>query len=146
MCVLQMILLTKNNKKYMLELGPYRKDRKSTWDKTSMGDIKVNRGCTPFTANRTLADCVENYRWLSVQYIPLGLYHTGDFNAMYFIVVRPWLMSNISIKMTSQQGRWYDCHFLVVWRIWAKLYTHPHTQIYIYVYIYIYIYIYITVF
>ena len=46
-------------KKYMLVLGTYNKDRKSTRDKASIGNPKVNRGCSPLTANRTSADCVE---------------------------------------------------------------------------------------
>ena len=69
----------------MLVLGAHNKDRKSTKDKANIGNPKVNRGCPPLTANRISADCVENSLGPSVQYIPLGVYHTGSFNAMSIV-------------------------------------------------------------
>ena len=66
----------------MLVLGAHNKDRKLNSDKANMGNPKVNRGSPPLTANRASADCVENPLGPSVQYIPLGVYYTGSFNAM----------------------------------------------------------------
>ena len=66
----------------MLALEAHNKDRKSTRDKANIGNPKVNRGCPPLTANRISADCVENSLGSSVEYIPLGGYHTGSFNVM----------------------------------------------------------------
>ena len=63
-------------------LGRHSKDKKSTQDKSNMGNPKLNSGCPPLTANRTSAGCDENSLWPSIQYIPLGVYHTGGFNAM----------------------------------------------------------------
>ena len=79
-CVLQMILLTK--KILMSVLGLNSKDRKSTRDKVNISDPKVNRGCAPLTANRISADCVQISLGPSIPYIPLGVYHTGGFNAL----------------------------------------------------------------
>ena len=53
------------------------KDRKSTRDKATISNPKVNRGCAPFTANRTSADCVQISLEPSIPYIPLGVYRTG---------------------------------------------------------------------
>ena len=75
-----MILLTK--KILMSVLGLNSKDKKSTWDKANIGNPKVNRGCAPLTANRISADCVQILLGPSIPYIPLGVYHTGGFNAM----------------------------------------------------------------
>ena len=78
LCVLQMVLLTK-----ILNIdvgtGAHNKDRKSTRGKANIGNPKVN---SLLTANRTLADCVENSLGPSEQYIPLGVYHNGGLNAM----------------------------------------------------------------
>ena len=81
--VLQIILPTKNKtkKNSMLALGLHNKDRKSTGDKANINNPKVNRGCTPFTANRTSADCVQISLEPSIQYIPLRVYHARGFNA-----------------------------------------------------------------
>ena len=80
-CVLQMTLLTKI-KISMLELGLHSKDRKSIRDKANISNPKVNRGCSPLTANRTPADCVQISLGPSIQYIPLRVYHTGGFSAV----------------------------------------------------------------
>ena len=63
-------------------MGLNSKDRKSTRDKANISNPKVNRGCAPLTANRTSADCVQISLGPSIPYIPLGVYHTGRFNAM----------------------------------------------------------------
>ena len=81
-CVLQIILLTKIKKILMSVLGLNSKDRKSTGDKANISNPKVNRGCAPLTANRISADCVQISFGSSIPYIPLGVYHTGGFNAM----------------------------------------------------------------
>ena len=70
----------------MLVLWSHGNDRKSTRDKAKIGDPKVNRGCTPLTANRTSTDFVENSlatNRSSVQYSPLEVHHTGGLNAIY---------------------------------------------------------------
>ena len=51
-------------------------------DNANISNPKVNRGCAPLTANRTSADCVQISLGPSIPYIPLGVYHTGRFNAM----------------------------------------------------------------
>ena len=66
----------------MLLLGSHSKGRKSTRDKANLGNPEVSRGCPPLTANRTSAECGENPLGPSVQYIPLGVYLIGGFNAM----------------------------------------------------------------
>ena len=81
-CVLQMILLTKIKKIFMTVLGLNSKNRKSTRDKANIRNPKINRGCAPLTANHTSADCVQISLGHSITYIPLGVYHTGVFNAM----------------------------------------------------------------
>ena len=70
-------------KKSMLLLGPHRKDMKHSRDKANMDNPKVNRGCPPLTANRTSTDCDQNSPEPSIQYIPLGVYHTGGLNTMF---------------------------------------------------------------
>ena len=77
--------LDKNIRKWILALGPHSKDRKSTMDIANIDNPKVNRDSPPLTANITSADFVENSLGPSVQYIPLGIYHTGGFYAM-----TPW--------------------------------------------------------
>ena len=72
----------KNKKILIWVLGLHSKDRKSTGVKANMSNPKVNRGCTPLTANRTSADCVQISLGPSIPYIPLRVYHTGGFNAM----------------------------------------------------------------
>ena len=52
--------------------------------KQTKSNPKVNRGCAPLTANRTSADCVQISLGPSIPYIPLGVHHTGRFNAMKF--------------------------------------------------------------
>ena len=66
----------------MSVLGAHNKDRRSTRDKANIGNSKVNKGCPPLTANCTSADNVENWLGPSVEYIRLGVYHTGSFNAI----------------------------------------------------------------
>ena len=68
----------------MLVLDAHNKDRESFRYKANTGDPKVNRGCPPLTANHISADCVENSLGPSVQYKPLGVYHTESFNSMKF--------------------------------------------------------------
>ena len=72
----------KNNKILKKVLGLNSKDRKSIRDKTNISYPKVNRGCAPLTANRTSADCVQISLGPPIPYMPLGVYHTGRFNAM----------------------------------------------------------------
>ena len=67
----------------MLVLGFHSKDRKSMKDKSSISNPKENRGCPPLTASRTSVDCVQVSLGPSIQYIPLRVYRTGGFNAMY---------------------------------------------------------------
>ena len=64
---------------------------KSTRHKANISNPKVNRGCTQLTA-----DCVQISLGPSIPYIPLGVYHTGRFNAM--IYTSPW---RISIMLSS---------------------------------------------
>ena len=64
-------------------MGLNSKDRKSTRDKANISNPQVNRGCVPLTANRTSTDYVQISLGPSIPYIPLGVYHTGRFNAMY---------------------------------------------------------------
>ena len=66
----------------MSVLGLNSKDRESTRDEANISNPKVNRGCAPLTANRISADCVQISLGPSIPYIPLGVYHTGGFNAM----------------------------------------------------------------
>ena len=66
----------------MSVLGLNSKDRKSTRDTANISNPKVNIGCAPLTANRVSADCVQISLGPSIPYIPLGVYHTGGFNAM----------------------------------------------------------------
>ena len=66
----------------MSVLGLNSKDRKSTRDKANMSNPKVNRGCAPLTAKCISADYVQISLGPSIPYIPLGVYHTGGFNAM----------------------------------------------------------------
>ena len=73
-----------------------------------MSNPKVNRGCAPLTANRTSADCVQISLGPSIPYIPLGVYHTGGFNAM-----RNW---------------WYDCQWLFTFKVFVDE-THDTTTI-----------------
>ena len=68
--------------KKMLVLRAHNKDRKSARYNANKGNPKVNRGCPLLTAIRTSADCVENSLGPSVQYTPLGVYHTKSFNGM----------------------------------------------------------------
>ena len=64
----------------VLELNS--KERKSTRDKANISNSKINRGCAHLTANRISADCVQISLGPSIPYVPLGIYHTGGFNAM----------------------------------------------------------------
>ena len=83
-CVLQMILLTKI-KILKSVMGLSSEDMKSTRDKANISNPKVNRGCAPLTANHISADCVQISLGPSIPYIPLGVYHTGGFNAMWIV-------------------------------------------------------------
>ena len=76
----------------MLVLGFYSKDRKSNKDKANISNPKVNRGCPQLTANRISADCVQISLGPSIKYIPLRVYSTGGFNAMYIFVFQ--ILSN----------------------------------------------------
>ena len=52
-------------------------------DKANMGNPQINRGCPLLTANRTSADCVWITSGPSMHHIPLWVYHTGGFNAIF---------------------------------------------------------------
>ena len=65
--------------------GADSSERKSTWDKANISNPKVNRGCAPLTANHISADNVQVSLGPSIPYIPLGVYHTGGFNALLSI-------------------------------------------------------------
>ena len=71
--VLQMILLTKITKTFKSVLGLNSKDRKSTRDKANISNPKVNKGCTPLTANRTSGSVCKFY--LDPQY---HIFHWGS--------------------------------------------------------------------
>ena len=66
----------------MLVLGPRGNDGEYPRNKANIGNPKVNRDCPSLAANCTLADCMEITLGPSIQYIPLGVYRTGGFNAM----------------------------------------------------------------
>ena len=74
--------LDKNKKYWSRYWGSTAKTGSLTRDKANISNPKVNRGCAPLTANRTSADCVQIALGPSIPYIPLGVYHTGRFNAM----------------------------------------------------------------
>ena len=82
--VLQMILLTKIS---MLLLGLHSKDRTSIKHKANTSNPKINRGCPPLTANHT---CVQISLGPSIQYMRLGVYRTGGFNAMCSMTVQTY--------------------------------------------------------
>ena len=65
----------------MLALEAHGKDRNYDSNTANIGNPKVNEGCPPLRTNYTSADSMENSPGPSIQYIPLGLYHTGGFNA-----------------------------------------------------------------
>ena len=67
----------------MLALEAHGKDRNYDSNTANIGNPKVNKGCPPLRTNYTSADSMENSPGPSIQYIPLGLYHTGGFNTMY---------------------------------------------------------------
>ena len=116
--VLQMILW---EKKSMLVLGLYSKNKKSLKDKANIGNPKVNRGCPPLTANRTSADYGENSLGSSIQYIPLGVYHTGGFNVMSprdWPFVRDMHRSQVD---SLHKGQWRGTllfSLICAWRRW----------------------------
>ena len=66
-----------------MALELHSKDRKSAKDKANKSSPKVYKGCPPLTSNRISADCVQISFGPSIQYIPLGVYHTGGINAMW---------------------------------------------------------------
>ena len=72
----------KNKKYWSSYWAQQQRQKKSTRDKANISNPKVNRGCAPLTANRTSADSVQISLGPSIPYIPLGVYHTGRFNAM----------------------------------------------------------------
>ena len=73
--------------KSMLVIGPQCKERKYSGVKTStsIGNHKVNRDC-PSSQPTTPRQTVWTPR-PSMQHIPLGVYHTGGFNAMMHIAL-----------------------------------------------------------
>ena len=130
----------------MSVLGLNSKDGKSTRDKANISDPKVNRGCAPLTASRISADCVQISLGPSIPYIPLGVYHTGGFNAMfntfctmcnlYSLCRKMPNMKNISFRtwrlpcdiiFVAQQGRCgeqdfislinYQWHAIPIWKL-----------------------------
>ena len=72
----------KNKKISMSVLGLNSEERESTSNKANISNPKVNRGGALLTANRISADSVQISLGPSIPYIPLGVYHTGGFNAM----------------------------------------------------------------
>ena len=75
------------NENSMLVMGPHGKDKKSCRDKANTGISNVNRGCSPFTVNHTSEHCMESSLGPTVQHIPQGVYHTGEFNAMHAVAI-----------------------------------------------------------
>ena len=51
-------------------------------DEASVGNSKVNRGCSALKDNRISTNCDQNSPAPSMQCIQFGVYHTGGFNAM----------------------------------------------------------------
>ena len=86
----------------MLVLGLHSIDGMSTKDIANIRNPKVNRGCPPLTSNRTSADCVQISLGPPIQYIPLGVYCTVGFSAMY--LNQYWPDSLMHIYVT--RGRW----------------------------------------
>ena len=86
----------------MSVLGLNSKDRKSTRDKANISNPKVNRGCAPLTANRISTDCVQISFGPSIPYIPLGVYHTGGFNAMKTYMTYQQEYTHSVIRLTYQ--------------------------------------------
>ena len=80
----------------MFVLWPRGKDRKYPRDKPNIGNPEVNKGCPSLTANPTLADYMEITFGPSIQHIPLGVYCTGGFNAMWPIP-KEWILYNNSV-------------------------------------------------
>ena len=77
-------------------LGLNSKDMKSIGDKANISNPKVNRGCAPLTVNRITADCVQISLGPSIPYIPQGVYHTGEFNAMLSALFQLHLHSSLN--------------------------------------------------
>ena len=104
-------------------LGLKSKHRKSSMDKANISNPKVNRGCASLTVNRTSADCVQISLGPTISYIPLGVYHTGGFNAMgpgEFPTQRPVTRSfdvffDLRLnKRLSKRGH-YDVNVMLRW-------------------------------
>ena len=90
-------------------LGAQSKDGKYSGDKANIGNPKVNSGCPPLTANRTWTDCDQNSPGPSIQYIPLGVYHTGGFNAI--ICTEPDATVQSAISNGHYQYDFYQPYF-----------------------------------
>ena len=95
-CVLQMIILTKI-KNIDVGTGAQQQRQEVYWDRANISNPKVNRACAPLTANRISADCVQISLGPSIPYIPLGVYHTGGFNAMLITHLAPVFLSTLSL-------------------------------------------------
>ena len=93
-CVLQMILLTKI-KTLDVGTGAPQQNRKSTRDKANISNPKVNDGCAPLSAYRSSADCVQISIGPSISCVPLRVYRTGEFHAMWTSLIAPWISNDI---------------------------------------------------
>ena len=113
----------KYKKILMSVLGLNSKDRKSTRDKASISNPKINRACTPLTANRTSADCVQISLGPSIPYIPLGVYHTGGFKAMYSLKTRR--LTDIGIPIMNQRRLHWRLRFIVIDGIYRNSHYKP---------------------
>ena len=84
-----------NKKILKLVLGLNSKDSKSTRDKANISNSKVTRGCAPLAANRTSADCVQNFTWtLNTIYSTGGLPY--------------WEIQRYEIQFCEWKGLYFD--------------------------------------
>ena len=102
----------------MSVLGLNNKDGKSTRDKANISNPKVNRGCAPLTANRTSADCVQISLGPSLPYFPLGVYHTGGFNAM--IHAPHFVVQHFCTGNSPHKGQWRGALMLSLICAWIN--------------------------
>ena len=93
----------------MLVLELHIKDRKSTKDKANISNPKINRGCPPLTTNRTSADCVQISLVPSKQYIPLRVYRTGGFNAIYTLSKCVLLIMDLFLLCQDEVKTFLNC-------------------------------------
>ena len=91
------------------------KNRKSTRDKASISNSKVNRGYVPLTANRTPADCVQISLGPSIPYILQGVYYTGELNAMCKYLPMPYSEINDAIERGWWNTVFCDLKYIDEW-------------------------------